>query len=87
MNDQADPLAGWSYWEVHHTPSTASHDAYGKLFVYLREIMQKFLRWLATGKTNFELYNVDVRELPQYLTRDVYDRIEVSELVNRKTLR
>lgn len=86
MDDQADPLAGWSHWEVHHTPSTASHDVYGKLFIHLREVMQKFLRRLATGKTNFELYHVDVGRLPQYLTRDIYDRIEVSTLVKRKRL-
>ena len=84
MNDQADPLDGWPLLKVHHTISTASQDTYGKLFVYLREVMRKFLRRLAAGKTDFDLYNVHVKELPQYLTRDRYDRIEVGIPVKRK---
>jgi hypothetical protein len=35
------------------------------------------LRQLATGNANFELYNVDARELPQHLSSGTYDRIEV----------
>lgn len=83
MDDKADPLAGWSPLEVHHTVPTASHDAYGKLFIYLREVMRKFLRRLATGKSNFELYNVDVRELPQHLIKERYDKIEVCTSIRR----
>jgi hypothetical protein len=77
MDDKADPLTGWPIWEVSRTPFIASSDAYGKLFIYLKEAMQKFLRQLATGNANFELYNVDARELPQHLSSGTYDRIEV----------
>jgi hypothetical protein len=63
MNDQADPLAGWPVWELGRTPSTASHDAYGRLFVYLREVMRKFLESLDSGQRDFELYHMDVKEL------------------------
>ena len=77
MDDKADPLAGWPIWEVRHAPSTASQDVYGKLFVYLREAIGKFLRSLDTGTTDFELYNLDAKELPQHLYQDWYDRIEV----------
>jgi hypothetical protein len=77
MDDKADPLAGWPIWEVRRTPSMASQDAYGKLFVYLREMMRKFLRSLDAGKSDFELYNIDAKELPQHLNKSWYDRIEV----------
>jgi hypothetical protein len=81
MDDKADPLTGWPLWEVSRTPSIASNDAYGKLFIYLREVMQRFLRRLAAGNIKFELYNVDVRELPQQLCSGTYDRIEVRSIV------
>lgn len=86
MDDKADPLAGWALWEVSRTPSNASNDAYGKLFVYLREVMQKFLRRLATGSATFELYNIDVRELPEHLASEIYDRIEVGTPVRREAI-
>ena len=50
---------------------------YDKLFIYFCEAIGKFLRSLDTGTTDFELYNLDAKELPQRLYQDWYDRIEV----------
>ena len=78
MDDKADPSTGWPIWEVRMTPSVASRDVYGKLFEYLHGVMLKFLERLNTGKVSFELYVLDVRELPQQLAANMFDRIEVS---------
>lgn len=80
MDDKADPLAGWPVSEVAHTPHIASQDVYGKLFVYLRAVLQNLLGSLDSGRRDFELYQMDVKELSQHLKRDYYDRIEVSVL-------
>lgn len=77
MDDKADPLNGWPIWEVRHTQSPVMGDLYGKLFIYLRVRFKVFLKRLATTRIDFEMRNVDARDLRQYLESDKYARIEV----------
>ncbi|KAI3324399.1 hypothetical protein HD806DRAFT_522187 [Xylariaceae sp. AK1471] len=80
FDDKADPLSGWRIDEVNQTPSHAAEDLYGRLFIYLREVFDKFLRRLVTGNLHFELHNVDARELSKHLDAKKYARIEVSNI-------
>ncbi|KAM0126323.1 hypothetical protein ACHAO1_010135 [Botrytis cinerea] len=78
--DRADPLAGWNIWEVDCTITPAKEDLYGKLFVYLYDMFNDFQTRLSTININFELYSLDIRDLPKYLEKDRYTRIEVANI-------
>ncbi|KAK1753835.1 hypothetical protein QBC47DRAFT_303201 [Echria macrotheca] len=80
MCDKSDPLDGWPMLEIRDRPFPAKEDCYGQLFVYLRKKLKSFLERLAVVNINFEMHCVDVRELPQYLERDKYTRIEASNI-------
>lgn len=77
MGDKMDPLDGWPIWEVHHRQSHAKEDCYGKLFAYLMDTFKAFLERLDTIGIGIEMYRVDAKELPKYLERDKFARIEV----------
>ncbi|KAJ0423532.1 hypothetical protein BJY00DRAFT_321672 [Aspergillus carlsbadensis] len=47
MDDKADPLDGWPIREVARVQTMAKEDLYGKLYIYLRKVFQKFLDRLA----------------------------------------
>jgi hypothetical protein len=78
LDDRADPLNGWPIGEVNKKSSGATLDLYGKLFVYLRDEFSKFLSRLINVKIDFQLYGLDVKELPPHLEQNKYNRIEVS---------
>jgi hypothetical protein len=83
MDDKADPSNGWPILDIQRTSSLALRDWYGKLFVYLHRLFQRFLNQLPKIRISFDLYNVDVNDLPRYLEFDRYSRIEVPSLANR----
>jgi hypothetical protein len=79
MNDNADPLHGWSSDEVAATsagPATA--DIYGKLFFYIRGMLRSFLGRLPSLRLSFKLFQLDATCLPDHLENDSFSRIEVS---------
>ncbi|GIJ91024.1 hypothetical protein Asppvi_009989 [Aspergillus pseudoviridinutans] len=81
MNDNADPLHGWSLDEVSATstgPATA--DIYGKLFFYIRAMLRSFLGRLPSLKLSFELFQLDADRLPDHLENNSFSRIEVSNI-------
>ncbi|KAJ5150509.1 uncharacterized protein N7500_010698 [Penicillium coprophilum] len=80
MDDKADPLTGWSIQEVYGTKTSAAMDVYGKLFVHLRKVVKKFLDRLTILNVDFEMVNIDAKELPLHLAKDHYTRIEVSNI-------
>jgi hypothetical protein len=43
MADKADPLDGWPIWDVLHRAGPAKEDRYGKLDVYIRDVLKLFL--------------------------------------------
>lgn len=77
MDDKADPLTGWSVWDVHRVSSVASQDAYGKLFKHLWGVMLSFLKHINIGKADFEMYCLDIKGLSAHLPSNAYNRIEV----------
>lgn len=80
INDKSDPSNGWPIVDVQQTPSPAPRDWYGKPFFYLHEMLERFLDKLKTTRASFVLYNIDVKELPQYLELGKFSRIEVANI-------
>ncbi|KAJ5948566.1 hypothetical protein N7454_001873 [Penicillium verhagenii] len=79
MKDSADPLHGWSPKDVLNTSSgPAEADIYGKLYHYIREMIQAFLRRLSSMKISLKLFQVDASLLPDHVEKDCFSRIEVS---------
>ena len=78
MDDKSDPPDGWPLWEVHRWPNPAKEDRYGKLFAYLRHHFAAFIAKLRIGSGfRFVMHCVDAMELPEYLEKDRFTRIEV----------
>lgn len=78
MDDDASPLAGWSLKDVEDSsrgPATA--DIYGKLFYYLREVLQAFIFRLSNLQISFDLFQKDFSDLPFYIELCSFSRIEV----------
>ncbi|KAF7175088.1 hypothetical protein CNMCM7691_006492 [Aspergillus felis] len=81
MNDNADPLHGWSLDEVSATSTgPATTDIYGKLFFYIRGMLRSFLGRLPSLKLSFELFQLDAARLPDHLENNSFSRIEVSNI-------
>lgn len=85
MDDKADPSSGWSISDIQQTSSPALRDWYGKLFIYLHSVLEMFLDRLENIQISFDLYNVDVKELPQHLETNKYSRVEVRYPVSHPT--
>lgn len=84
MPDNADPLSGWSSKAVHETSiGPAKADLYGKLFVYLRQLLRAFLHRLSCKQQlSFCMYNVDASVLGDYVEAGSCSRIEVSNIAD-----
>ncbi|KKK20834.1 hypothetical protein ARAM_004716 [Aspergillus rambellii] len=81
MPDSADPLHGWPSEDVANTSSgAATADIYGKLFFYLQGTLRTFLDRLSSLDVSFRLFQVDASDLPQYVEKDSFSRIEVSNI-------
>ncbi|KAJ5798007.1 uncharacterized protein N7503_007303 [Penicillium pulvis] len=81
MKDSADPLEGWSSEEVAATSSgAASADIYGKLFYYLQGLLRSFLNRLQSLEISFDLFQLDVAQLPDHMENDTFSRIDVSNI-------
>ena len=83
MDDKADPSGGWPILDVQQTSSPAPRDWYGKLFIYLHDVLKRFLDRLEKIRISFDLYNVDVKELPQHLEPNKYSKLEVCFSTNQ----
>jgi hypothetical protein len=77
MDDKADPSAGWLVTDIEKSPWPAKWDWYGKLYTHIFDILKQFLDTLQNNSIHFDLYNLDVKELPQHLQAGRYCRIEV----------
>ena len=77
MNQLADPLDGWSIFEVKETPWIPGRDIYGKLYCYLQKFVQKFLARLGGLCVEFSFRACGVKELQQFCNKDTFDRIHV----------
>ncbi|TVY65923.1 hypothetical protein Focb16_v011163 [Fusarium oxysporum f. sp. cubense] len=80
MPDCADPLCGWSLHEVDKTPiGLATSDIYGKLFYYVRSMLEKFMYRMSKSAIAFQLLQVHAATLPNHLDES-FDRIDVSNI-------
>ncbi|RKL09244.1 hypothetical protein BFJ68_g9189 [Fusarium oxysporum] len=80
MPDCADPLCGWSLYEVDKTPiGLATSDIYGKLFYYVRSMLEKFMYRMSKLTIAFQLLQVHAATLPNHLDES-FDRIDVSNI-------
>ncbi|KAH7413716.1 hypothetical protein DE146DRAFT_761995 [Phaeosphaeria sp. MPI-PUGE-AT-0046c] len=68
MKDDADPLDGWSSNEYMKFATTATSDAYGAFFFYLRHLLLAFCKRVRSLAVSFQLLGVDAVTLPNYLT-------------------
>ncbi|KAJ6114080.1 hypothetical protein N7512_007525 [Penicillium capsulatum] len=82
MDDKADPLNGWPIREVAQIQTIAKEDLYGKLYIYLQRVFQRFLDRLQTLQVDFKLVNMDAQQLPETLKGRKYARIEVSNITD-----
>jgi hypothetical protein len=78
MDDKSDPMNGWPILEVLGSHSLAREDQYGKLFAYLRTTFSLFLWRLSSHDVHFEFHCTNATELSKLLSKNSYDRIEVS---------
>ncbi len=80
MKDDASPLEGWDYYEYIKFAPKATSDVIGSFFFFLRDTLLRFCERIKDTDISFRLFNVDARELPDYLSKEEsqFDRIEVS---------
>ncbi|KAF1998521.1 hypothetical protein P154DRAFT_495217 [Amniculicola lignicola CBS 123094] len=85
MTDSADPLNGWLHAEYMPHATIAKADVYGSLFFFLRDLFLKFCNRVHKTSILFHLYNMDARELPEYLLPGgrAFDRIEIANTCDR----
>ncbi|KEY72821.1 hypothetical protein S7711_04410 [Stachybotrys chartarum IBT 7711] len=82
MDDKRDPLDGWPVSDVRRKQSVAVDDCYGELFAYLQDTFGAFLSRLGEINVDFEIHCLDVKELPEYLGKDRYTRIECANIAD-----
>ena len=81
MMDSADPVEGWPVKDwVNKAP--AKKDVYGRLFLYIQDVLLRFCRRIEELEVRFQLFQVDALELPTILKdcgigKHSFDRIEV----------
>ena len=78
MTDSADPFDGWDLgYVLQSSYGSAAKDMYGKLFYDLRDYLSSLTRQAASRKIAFDLFNVDVNDLPRQVGSRQFTRIEV----------
>jgi len=79
MKDDASPLEGWNYYEYIRFASKATSDVMGSFFYFLSDTFLQFCKRTKDVDIHFRLFNVDARELPNYLDTEEsqFDCIEV----------
>lgn len=74
----ADPLFGWNQTEVKTARGAPAHDAYGKLYFYVVDLLSSVHGKVQGLSVEFQLYGDNAENLPQRLGYAKFDRIEVS---------
>ncbi|KAI5922779.1 hypothetical protein F4810DRAFT_671424 [Camillea tinctor] len=80
MDGIADPLNGWMVWEYVKVPCLAKNDIYGKLFIFLKNLLSRFHHRITHFKTLFRVLAVSPLALP--LLNATLDRIEMGNLTD-----
>ncbi|KAF4626516.1 hypothetical protein G7Y89_g11646 [Cudoniella acicularis] len=92
MGDGSDPLSGWTLGDVlPRAPlgNTAHKDVYGRLFMFLQDVIMQFCHRIKDLNLRLTLLHLDARELPGILKgsgvglgSNSFDRIEVSNITD-----
>jgi hypothetical protein len=79
MESDMGPLDGWCRDDVASTSAgPASNDLYGLLYHYLRNIFSGFRQRVSENPFQFQLPNIEAKELRNNVDGLQFDRIEVS---------
>lgn len=79
-----NPLESWDLREVLATDAgVPRNDLYGKLFFHVRGLFEKFIVRLQSLKVDFDIHMCEGADLPRQLAGIRFDRIVVSEPLER----
>ena len=88
MKDNSDPLNSYTLDEILKTSSgPASKDIYGKLHYFLKETFASLHHRFRLLDTTFQLFCLDVLDLPSHLGETLFSRIEVSNCSSCQTVK
>lgn len=79
MRVTSDPIEGWPIDEVLKNELSPKNDIYGKLFYYIRDILEKFIIRLKSLKIDIEVHCCEAEKLAPRLTGQQFDRIDVRD--------
>ncbi|KAI1369436.1 hypothetical protein F5Y08DRAFT_352137 [Xylaria arbuscula] len=82
MNRFADPLRRWSVEDVLENKLAPKHDLYGKLFYFVRDLLEKFIIRLQRANFEFEVHCQDHETLQTKLAGQKFDRIYTTNIDN-----
>ncbi|KAI0812059.1 hypothetical protein GGR55DRAFT_677657 [Xylaria sp. FL0064] len=82
MSSFSDPLEGWPLAEVRKNELAPKNDIYGKLFYFVRDLVEKFIVRLKSIKIDIEIHVCHAEELKTKLNGRQFDRIHASNLAD-----
>ncbi|KAI3326332.1 hypothetical protein HD806DRAFT_552587 [Xylariaceae sp. AK1471] len=82
MRVNSDPIEGWPIDEVLKNELSPKNDIYGKLFYYVRDMLEKFIIRLKSLKIDIEVHCCEAEKLATRLTGLQFDRIHTSNLAD-----
>ncbi|KAI0528328.1 hypothetical protein F5B22DRAFT_641299 [Xylaria bambusicola] len=80
INGTSDPLRCWGLEDVSKNELAPKNDIYGKLFYYVRDMLEKFIIRLKSIKIDIEVHCCEPEVLQSRLAGQQFDRIHASNL-------
>ena len=81
LEELADPFDGWDFGAAVNSGTALPHsDIYGRLSLYLHEVLGNFVTQLRKHNVIFQLFHVGPEHLYKYAKKDTFARIDVSEI-------
>jgi hypothetical protein len=82
----SDPLEGWPIHEVLKNKLAPKHDVYGKLFYFVRDMLEKFIIRLTSLEIEIEVHGCKAEDLANRLAGQQFDRIHVRDFPHHPTI-
>ncbi|KAI0967379.1 hypothetical protein F4678DRAFT_483231 [Xylaria arbuscula] len=82
MSSFSDPLESWSVEDVAKNELAPKNDIYGKLFYYVRDMVEKFIVRLKSADIDMEVHHCDANTLRTELAGQQFDSIHTSSLAD-----
>jgi hypothetical protein len=80
LKDSSTLREGWLYSDYMKDAPAAKADEHGAIFFHVRALLLQFCGRLRASNISFQMFNVDARQLDDYVEDMKFDRIEVSTL-------